>query len=142
MKIDLHAVPYENDGHKMVRIEQIVDIIRPVSPEHIDVKRVKALWDTGATNTYIPMQTAVELGIPLGDEVPVRMGSSSGKSRFCKFFLGFPTGDILPVTEGVAVPDMKTNLVIGMDVISKGWTQIVPDGHGGVFFSFEKSEGA
>ena len=136
MEIQIHAVPYEKEGHKMLRVECDAEILFPTSTGQARCKLTRALWDTGATNTCIPMKTALVMGIPLGDEFPMRMGSSVGRPRFCQFLLRLPTGDIIPVLEGAAVPNMQTSLIIGMDIISRGKTTIEPDGEGGVYFTF------
>lgn len=137
MQIEIDAVPYVKDGHKMIRITSVANIMNPLPTGRIEHVLTEGLWDTGATNTYIPMDTAVKLGIELGGPVPVRMGVSSGKgTRFCRFFLGFQNGAVIPIEEGIAVPGMKTGLIIGMDVIGKGVTTIEPDGQDGVRFTF------
>jgi len=136
MEIKIHAVPYEKEGHKMLRVECDAAILFPTSPGLANMKQTRALWDTGATNTCIPMKTAVAMGIPLGDEIPMRMGSAVGRARFCKFLIQLPTGDIIPISEGAAVPNMQTGLIIGMDVMRHGHTTIEPDGDGGVRFTF------
>lgn len=135
MKIEIRAVPYSKEGHKMIRITSETVIYNPVMPGRNNWKMTHGLWDTGATNTCIPMKTALDLGIPLGDEFPMRMGSSTGHAKFCKFYLRFPEG-VIEVNEGAAVENMKTGLIIGMDVIGKGKTIIEPTADGGVRFTF------
>ncbi len=136
MELEINAMPYAKKGHKMIRIEQDVEVLSVDSSGFVRKVRARALWDTGATNTYIPLKTAELLGIRLRDSVPVRMGSSSGEARFCSFFLCFPTGDVIPIEEGVAIPGMKTDLIIGMDFMRQGVVTMRPNKQEGVIFTF------
>ena len=137
MQIKIHAVPLQSeDGHKFIRVMSPVDIINPIAPDNIQIRRVMALWDTGATNTSIPMETATALGLRLGDECGIRTAAANKSARWCKFFLGFPDGTVVGIAEGTAMAGMTTQLIIGMDVMSKGVTTIEPDGSGGVNFTF------
>ena len=137
MRIEVNATPIVKDGHELLRITSDILIISKAGQDGYKRKAVKALWDTGATNTSIPMETATAMGIQLGDECPVTAGTAVSRSNFCKFFLQFPSGEVVPVRDGMAVPGMRAPLVIGMDIIGKGVSSIVPDGNGGVRFSFE-----
>lgn len=136
MEINIHTVPLVIEGHKFLRIESLVAIITPAGPGVIRSVKVKALWDTGATNTYIPMDVALRMGIPLGEPAMVDRMKSTEPSRYCQFYLQFPTGETIFVPEAIAIPKMQSRFIIGMDVISKGTTAIKPDGEGGVHFSF------
>ncbi|MBR6141469.1 MAG: hypothetical protein IKQ37_06885 [Bacteroidaceae bacterium] len=136
MQIEINAVPVIKDGHSLIRITSDVEIMYPTTAGHAKIVQTRGLWDTGATNTNIRMSTAIALGIPLGEEIPVTMGASVGQARRCQFYLRFPSGDVLHISDGVAVPNMKSSLIIGMDVMSHGLTIIKPDGNGGVNFMF------
>lgn len=133
MKVSINAKPFHEDGHDYLRImsQTVVMNVKPGYPR----REVTALWDTGATNTYIPMDVAKRLELPLGDECYVSFSTADTPARFCRFNLRFPDG-IISVTNGVAVPDMTDQLIIGMDIIGKGRTTIEPDGNGGVNFTF------
>lgn len=137
MEIKIHAVPVSQDGHKFLRVKSPVAIIHPTGPDRYNRKATTAIWDTGATNTCIPMKVAVAMGIPLGDPSPLsKMRAVEEQSRFCQFWIVFPDGTPVFVKEALAVPDMQPKFIIGMDVISRGRTTIEPDGEGGVRFTF------
>ena len=136
MEIKIHTVPLVVEGHKFLRIECPVSIITPAGPGVIRRMEIKALWDTGATNTYIPMDVAVRMGIPLGEPAMVERMKSTEPSRYCQFYLQFQTGETIFVPEAIAIPKMQSRFIIGMDVIGKGVTTIVPDGQDGVRFTF------
>lgn len=136
MRIEIHAVPLTQEGHSFLQVLSPVEVVLPTGPDSHKRVRVKALWDTGATHTCIPMKLAVAMGIPLGEPTPVDKMKTTEQSRYCKLWLQFPTGEALFVPEAVAVPNMRAKFVIGMDVISKGTTTIEPDGNGGVRFTY------
>ena len=137
MQIKVHAQAIEHDGQKFIRIKSDVEIVHITGPTSHRLKRTRGIWDTGCTHTSIPLSTAKALGLTLGEEVPALTVSSVGKSYPCQFLLHFPNIGVIQVTEGLAVEDMKTSLLIGMDVMSRGVTTIEPDGGGGVVFTFE-----
>ena len=133
MTITINAKPSRKDGRDYLRImsQAVLQNVMPGYPR----REVTALWDTGATNTYVPMELARRLELPLGDECYVSFSTADTPARFCRFNLRFPDG-IISVSNGVAVPGMTEQLIIGMDIISKGVTTIEPDGEGGVRFTF------
>ena len=135
MEIKIHAVPIEKDGHKYLRIELPVRVAYPVNGGTVWAD-VLALWDTGATNSCIPMSVAAKMGIQLEEPASLKRIKSVEQSRRCQFYLQFPDGSMIFVKEALAVPNMQSQFVIGMDVISRGVTNIEPDGEGGVKFSF------
>ena len=136
MEIKIHATPTVEGGRKFLRIESPVTIILPTGPDSYRKVDTVALWDTGATNTCIPMKTALAMGIPLGEPAPVRRMVSTEPSRFCQFYLHFPDGGDLFIPEALAVPKMQSRFVIGMDVMRHGKVNIEPDGQDGVDFTF------
>lgn len=136
MKIETHAVPIVKDGHEYLRITSDVIVAQPTEPDSHDRLLTVALWDTGATNTCIPMDMAIEMGIPLGEPSSVTKMKSTEQSRYCQFRLQFPDGSEIFVEEAIAIPNMKARVIIGMDVIRKGVTTIEPDGEDGVRFTF------
>ena len=136
MKIEIHAVPVGQDGHGFLRVKSPVAIIHPTGSDSYKQKLVTAIWDTGSTNTCIPMQTAVAMGIKIGKPSPLTKMKAVESSFFCQFWLQFQNGDAIFVPDALAVTNMQTPCVIGMDVISKGVTTIEPDGNGGVNFTF------
>jgi hypothetical protein len=137
MKIEIHAVPAEQDGHGFLRVKSQVAIIHPTEPGRHKQKVVTAIWDTGATNTCIPMKLALAMGIPLGEPSPLsKMRAVEEQSRFCQFWIVFPDGKPIFVKDALAVPGMQPQFIIGMDIIGKGRTTIEPDGSGGVHFTF------
>ena len=136
MEIKIHAVPFTQEGHSFLQVLLPVEVVLPTGPSSHKRVRVNALWDTGATHTCIPMKLAVAMGIPLGDPTPVDKIKTTEQSRYCQFWIEFPTGESLFVNEAVAVPNMRAKFVIGMDIISRGRTTIEPDGEGGVHFTF------
>ena len=135
MKIEIHAVPIVKDGHKYLRIKSPVRVNHRVADGTVFAD-VKAVWDTGATNTSIPMDVAVAMGIPLGEPSAVTRMKSTEPARFCQFYLEFPDGTEIFVEEALALPKMKPQFIIGMDVIRKGVMTIEPDGQDGVYFTF------
>ena len=137
MRIEIHAVPFVQEGHSFLRVQSPVEVVLPTGPNSHKRVKVMALWDTGATNTCIPMKLAEAMGIPLGDPSPVDKMKTTEQALYCKFWIEFPTGEAVLVEEALAVPNMKAKFIIGMDVISKGVTTITPDGNGGVHFTFE-----
>ena len=82
------------------------------------------------------MKVAVAMGIKFGEELPTRKIKTKVPSNRCQFYLQFHTGDKVFVSEALAVPNMQSQVVIGMDVISKGVMTIEPDGQDGVYFMF------
>lgn len=136
MKVQINAKPFGLEGRQFLQIKSPVSVIHPIGSGQINIMQTEALWDTGATNTCIPMKKAIELGIPLGEEVPVLKRRTTEPSRYCQFYLQLPTGDVIFVPEALAMPKMQARFIIGMDVISKGRMTIEPDGSGGVRFTF------
>jgi hypothetical protein len=133
MRVTINAKPSRKNGHDYLRImsQAVVQNVKPGYPR----REVTGLWDTGATNTYIPMELAQRLELPLGDECNVSFSTADTPARFCRFYLRFPDG-IICVNDGVAVPGMTEQLIIGMDVMRHGEVAMHPDGSGGVVFTF------
>ena len=132
----IHAVPFKQDGYSFLQVLSPVQVVLPIGQDQHRRVKVNALWDTGATNTCIPMKLAVAMGIPLGEATPLTRMKTTDQSYYCQFWIEFPTGEAVFVPEAVAVPDMRAKFVIGMDVIRRGRTTIEPDGEGGVNFTF------
>ena len=132
----IHAVPFKQDGYSFLQVLSPVQVVLPIGQDQHRRVKVNALWDTGATNTCIPMKLAVAMGIPLGEATPLTRMRTTDQSYYCQFWIEFPTGEAVFVPEAVAVPDMRTKFIIGMDVISRGRTTIETDGEGGVVFTF------
>ena len=135
MEIKIHATPFKRDGRSYLQILSPVRVVNPVFGGEMFAD-LTSLWDTGATNTCIPMKVAVAMGIPLTEQSAVIKMKTNAPSRRCQFYLEFPTGDRIFVREAIAVPSMQSQFVIGMDVISKGVMTIEPDGQDGVYFTF------
>lgn len=133
----IHAVPFKQDGYSFLQVLSPVQVVLPIGQDQHRRVKVNALWDTGATNTCIPMKLAVAMGIPLGEATPLTRMRTTDQSYYCQFWIEFPTGEAVFVPEAVAVPDMRAKFIIGMDVISRGRTTIEPDGEGGVNFTFD-----
>ena len=140
MLIEIDVQPLERDGHEFLRIRNEVDICIFLSSTSVKSRKLRALWDTGATNTCIPMELAESMGIPLREETIMQLGTVDQPSRYCSFYLRFADGHFMFVREGVAVPGSRNQLVIGMDVMKHGNTAIVPNGQNGVRFSIEINE--
>ena len=140
MLIEIDVQPLERSGHEFLRIRSEVDICIFLTPTCVKSRKVKALWDTGATSTCIPMELAEKMGIPLREETVMQLGTVDQPSRYCSFYLQFADGHFMFIREGVAVPGSRNQLVIGMDVIKHGKTTIVPNGQNGVRFSIEINE--
>lgn len=136
MEIKVNAPVIVHDGRNILRIKSDVEIVHVTGPESYRVKATRGIWDTGATHTSIPLSTAKALGLTLGGEVMSMSVTAKGKSYPCEFLLNFPSLGAIRVTEALAVEDMKTPLLIGMDVIKQGRMTIEPDGRGGVEFTF------
>ena len=132
----IHAVPFKQDGYSFLQVLSPVQVVLPIGQDQHRRVKVNALWDTGATNTCIPMKLAVAMGIPLGEATPLTRMRTTDQSYYCQFWIEFPTGEAVFVPEAVAVPDMRAKFIIGMDVIRRGRTTIEPDGSGGVVFTF------
>lgn len=133
----IHAVPFKQDGYSFLQVLSPVQVVLPIGQDQHRRVKVNALWDTGATNTCIPMKLAVAMGIPLGEATPLTRMRTTDQSYYCQFWIEFPTGEAVFVPEAVAVPDMRAKFIIGMDVIRRGRTTIEPDGSGGVVFTFK-----
>lgn len=140
MLIDIDTPPVVNDRHEFIRIHSEVDICIFLSQTQAKARTVKALWDTGATNTCIPMELAKKMGIPLREETVIQLGTVTQPSRYCSFYLRFSDEHYVLIRDGVAVPGSKYKLVIGMDFMRLGKMTIIPNGQNGVRFSFEISE--
>ena len=136
MRMVIHAVPFKQDGYSFLQVLSPVQVVLPIGQDQHRRVKVNALWDTGATNTCIPMKLAVAMGIPLGEATPLTRMKTTDQSYYCQFWIEVPTGEAVFVPEAVAVPDMRAKFVIGMDVIRRGRTTIEPDGEGGVNFTF------
>lgn len=140
MLIEIDVQPLESEEHEILRIRSEVEICIFLTSTCVKSRKLKALWDTGATNTCIPMKLAEKMGIPLREETIMQLGTVSQPSRYCSFYLRFMDGHFMFIREGVAVPGLRNHLVIGMDVMKHGKTSIVPNGQNGVCFSFEISD--
>lgn len=142
MRIEIHAVPFKQDGYSFLQVLSPVKVLSPVQvvlpigqDQHRRVK-VNALWDTGATNTCIPMKLAVAMGIPLGEATPLTRMRTTDQSYYCQFWIEFPTGEAVFVPEAVAVPDMRAKFIIGMELIRYGTMLLEPMGDGAFRFTF------
>lgn len=140
MLIEIDVQPLERDGHEFLRIRSEVELCILLTSSCVKYRKLKALWDTGATNTCIPMELAEKMDIPLREETVMQLGTVDQPSRYCSFYLHFPDGHFMFIREGVAVPGSRNQLVIGMDVMKHGKTTIVPNGQNGVRFSIEINE--
>lgn len=140
MLIEIDVQPLERDKHEFLKIRSEVDICIFLTPTCVKSRKLRALWDTGATNTCIPMQLAEKMGIPLREETIMQLGTVTQPSRYCSFYLQFADGHFMFIRDGVAVPGSRNQLVIGMDVMKQGKTTIVPNGQNGVRFSIEINE--
>lgn len=136
MKIVVNAPVIVHEGRNILRIKSDVEIVHITGPDSWKFKHTQGIWDTGATHTSIPLSTAEALGLELGDEVMSMGVTAKGRSYPCKFLLNFPPLGAIRVREGMAVENMRTPLLIGMDVIKRGRMTIEPDGSGGVVFTF------
>lgn len=137
MLIDVTAQPVSRDGHSYLRIKVPARIANLFAANRLMTTQVDALWDTGATNTSIPMGTAIALGLPLREETDAYMATSEGTACYCSFHIIFPDGRGLVVKEGNAVPGLNSPLIIGMDIISQGITTITPLPGGAVRLTFD-----
>lgn len=138
MQIVINARPKVNKaGHVFLQLESEVEIFNPDKRGGVNIKRVTALWDTGATHTSMSMEIAEELGLPFGEDTKTEMGVSVAVTRYCRFCLRFPGEGIIMVPDGVAVPGSRRQLVIGMDIMRLGVVTMHPDGQGGVVFTFK-----
>jgi hypothetical protein len=140
MFIDIVANPVEFEGYEYLRIRSEVELCFFISSTQVKMRRLKALWDTGATNTCIPMELAVTMNIPLRGETTMQLGTVDQPSRFCSFCLRFPGEHYEYVRDGVAVPGSRNQLVIGMDIMKRGKSTIIPNEQGGVHFTFTISD--
>ena len=140
MLIDIDTLPVISSRHEFLRIRSEVGICIFISPTQAKTRTLKALWDTGATNTCIPMEFAIEMGIPLREETVMQLGTVTQPSRYCSFYLRFSDKHYVLIRDGVAVPGSRSKLVIGMDLVRLGTTTIIPNEQNGVRFTFEISE--
>lgn len=140
MLIEIDVQPLERDKHEFLKISSEVDICIFLTPTCVKSRKLRALWDTGATNTCIPMELAEKMGIPLREETIMQLGTVTQPSRYCSFYLQFADGHFMFIRDGVAVPGSRNQLVIGMDVMKYGKTAIVPNGQRGIHFTFEINE--
>lgn len=140
MLIDIDVNPIVSGRHEFLRIRSEVDICVFLSPTQAKSRTLKTLWDIGATNTCISMELAVKMGIPLREETFMQLGTVTQPSRYCSFYLRFSDNHYVFIRDGVAVPDSRNKLVIGMDLMRLGTTTIKPNRQNGVRFTFEISE--
>lgn len=140
MLIEIDVQPIERDEHEFLRIRSEVDICLFLTSSCVKSRKLKALWDTGATNTCIPMELAESMGIPLREETVMQLGTVTQSSRYCSFYLRFSDEHYVFIRDGVAVPGSRNKLVIGMDLMRHGKTTIVPNGQNSVRFTFNISE--
>ena len=137
MLIDIDVLPVVSSRHEFLRIRSEVDICIFLTQTCVKSRKLKALWDTGATNTCIPMELAEEMGIPLREETVMQLGTVTQPSRYCSFYLRFSDRHYVLIRDGVAVPGSRNKLVIGMDLMRLGTTTIIPNEQNGVRFTFE-----
>lgn len=97
---------------------QILDTVNPIKDE----KTWTALWDTGATCTFISKEVADRMGLTPTTYVPVDTIKEHGKeaSRY-NIRVVFPN-DFSTVVHAVEWPWFSdgVDIVIGMDIISQG----------------------
>ena len=113
MLIDIDVLPVVSSRHEFLRIRSEVDICIFLTQTCVKSRKLKALWDTGATNTCIPMELAEEMGIPLREETVMQLGTVTQPSRYCSFYLRFSDRHYVLIRDGVAVPGSRNKLVIG-----------------------------
>lgn len=140
MLIDIDTFPVVSGRHEFLRIRSEVDICIFLSLVQAKTRTLRALWDIGATNTCIPMELAIKMGIPLREETIMQLGTVTQPSHYCSFYLRFSDKHYVLIRDGVAVPGSRNKLVIGMDLMRLGTTTIIPNEQNGVRFTFEISE--
>ena len=89
----------------------------------------KALWDTGATGSVINIKIVQELGLQQIDvENVFGIGGEIKKAGTYRLVISFPQRGAYLLESVVGVP-MKDEVIIGMDVISRGDFTIVNGNH-------------
>lgn len=140
MLIDIETLPIVSGRHEFLRIRSEVDICIFLSPTRAKTRTLKALWDTGATNTSILMELAIKMGIPLRKETVMQLGTITQPSRYCSFYLRFSDKHYVFIRDGVAVHGSRNKLVIGMGLMRLGTTIVTVNRQNGVRFTFEINE--
>ena len=118
-------------------------IVRELATEviiqHIATKqelKVKAIWDTGATNSVITSKVFNFLQLPAIDEVTVSgVSSINHKAILTIANLLLPNKVAVPSVRFTVDEIGNTDVLIGMDIISKG-DFAVSNGNGHTEFSF------
>ncbi len=83
------------------------------------VLKLNAVWDTGATRSAITQEVIDKLGIKHTDELDIYTanGVRAGKEYSINVYLPNHVALVgVPVTDG----DMRIDMLIGMDIISRG----------------------
>lgn len=118
-EVPVHAITRSYQGISPNIISKI-NIRNPISGEK---KLTLGIWDTGATNTVITKQCAQELNLPpIGKAVVKGVHSTKEVSRYpLEVFFSEKLHFIIQVTEcDKLIDDDSCNLLIGMDIITKG----------------------
>ena len=93
-------------------------------------------WDTGATHTVVSEDVVEILELEKIGEMPASSATTDVTAGIyiCKITLEDLTELTLPV---ISAPNLSTDILIGMDLISMGELHIGHNEDGNLFFSFE-----
>jgi len=133
----LRYLPYSQRHESRVpTIISEVDIWYPITETDGRAIRVKAVWDTGATRTFIGVQLADELGIVPLEFEPVLGATGLQDAGVVNVAIKLPNGLRIPDKRVYicALPGLA-EMVIGMDIIQLGDLHISNAG-GKTLFSF------
>ena len=82
--------------------------------------QIKALWDTGASMSAISKKLAEILELPVISMTKVGTAGGIVNANVHIIDIQLPNGDTIPDLHVVATDLVETNMLIGMDVITKG----------------------
>lgn len=102
-------------------------------PPIVSVK--KALWDTGSNTTVISSEIVEKLKLKPNGAVVVSGINSLKEEKTYAIHVLLPTGNIASYVEAIENDCLEHDVIIGMDVISKGDFAVTNEG-GETYFSF------
>jgi len=82
--------------------------------------KIKAQWDTGAFMSAISNTLADMMELPIVSMTNIGTAAGIVSANIYIIDLEFPNGDIIPDLHVIGANLVDTNMLIGMDVISKG----------------------
>lgn len=113
------------------------DFTKPLEQSGHNLHKVKALWDTGATNCVIKSALVQKLNLAPVSIAKVRHAGGEDNRRVFLINLFLPNGFAIPFVRVTEAPDVVGifDMIIGMDIINLGDFSIT-NVNGKTIFSF------